>query len=126
MAPQSVCFGMRSRKLSNVGHWMSDQNVLSRASPRFERHVKPLVPAVFAVVSTHQTALGYGPFFLCVLHKESLCPSSGDINRLMMNAPSEAIIYNKFQGTMNDEKTHQNKRLNSNNLIFNMSICMDL
>jgi hypothetical protein len=26
--------------------------------------------------------VGYGPFFLCVFHKEGLCPSSGDINRL--------------------------------------------
>jgi hypothetical protein len=26
----------------------------------------------------------YGPFFLCVIHKEVLCPSSGDINRLMI------------------------------------------
>jgi hypothetical protein len=26
----------------------------------------------------------YGPFSLCVIHKEGLCPSSGDINRLMM------------------------------------------
>jgi hypothetical protein len=28
--------------------------------------------------------VGYGPFSLCVIHKEGLCPSSGDINRLMM------------------------------------------
>jgi hypothetical protein len=28
--------------------------------------------------------VGYGLFFLCVIHKEGLCPSSGDINRLMM------------------------------------------
>jgi hypothetical protein len=28
--------------------------------------------------------VGYGPFFLYVIHKEGLCPSSGDINRLMM------------------------------------------
>jgi hypothetical protein len=27
---------------------------------------------------------GYGPFFLCVIHKEGLCPSSKDINGLMM------------------------------------------
>jgi hypothetical protein len=27
---------------------------------------------------------GYGPFSLCVIHKEGLCPSSGDINRLIM------------------------------------------
>jgi hypothetical protein len=25
----------------------------------------------------------YGPFSLCVIHNESLCPSSGGINRLM-------------------------------------------
>jgi hypothetical protein len=28
--------------------------------------------------------LAYGPFSLWVMHKEGLCPSSGDINRLMM------------------------------------------
>jgi hypothetical protein len=28
--------------------------------------------------------VGNGPFSLCVIHKEGLCPSSGDINRLMM------------------------------------------
>jgi hypothetical protein len=28
--------------------------------------------------------VGYGPFFLCVIHKEGLCPSSGYINKLMM------------------------------------------
>jgi hypothetical protein len=28
--------------------------------------------------------VGYDPFSLCVIHKEGLCPSSGDINRLMM------------------------------------------
>jgi hypothetical protein len=34
------------------------KNVLSRAPPCFGRHVKPLIPAAFAVVSTHQPALG--------------------------------------------------------------------
>jgi hypothetical protein len=28
--------------------------------------------------------VGYGPYSLCVIHKEGLCPSSRDINRLMM------------------------------------------
>jgi hypothetical protein len=40
------------------------------------------------ILFTHQCALGrvvgYGPFCLWVIHKEGLCPSSGDINRLMM------------------------------------------
>jgi hypothetical protein len=32
-------------------------NLLSPAPPCFGRHVKPLVPVVFAVVSTHQPAM---------------------------------------------------------------------
>jgi hypothetical protein len=63
------------------------KNLLSRAPLRFGRHVKPLVPAAFEVVSIHQPALcprvGLWPV-LCVIHKEGLCPSSGTINRLMM------------------------------------------
>jgi hypothetical protein len=46
-------------------------------------YLKPLGPTVFAVVSTHHSALGmmgYGPFSFCVIHKEGLCPSSGEIN----------------------------------------------
>jgi hypothetical protein len=52
----------------------------------FGKHVRPLVPAV-VVVSTNLHwghVVGYGPFSLCVVHKEGLCPSSGDINRLMI------------------------------------------
>jgi hypothetical protein len=70
---------------------MGDQNLLSRAAPGLAKHVKPFVPATFAVVSTQQPALGivvsYGPFSLCVIHKEGLCPNSGDINglKMMMN-----------------------------------------
>jgi hypothetical protein len=63
---------------------MGDQNLLSRAPPCFGMHVKPLVPAAFAVVSTHQSALGpRGGLWpvLWVIHKKGLCPSSGDINR---------------------------------------------
>jgi hypothetical protein len=28
--------------------------------------------------------VGYSPFFFFVIHKEGLCPSSGDVNGLMM------------------------------------------
>jgi hypothetical protein len=37
--------------------WMT-KNLLSRAPKCFKRHVKPLVPAAFAVVSTYQTWYG--------------------------------------------------------------------
>jgi hypothetical protein len=36
--------------------WVT-KNLISRAPPCFSRHVKPLVPAAFAVVSTHQPEL---------------------------------------------------------------------
>jgi hypothetical protein len=57
MAQWSVLLGLRSRKLRNVG-WLGDQILSSLASPCFGRQVKPLVQAAFAVVSTHQSALG--------------------------------------------------------------------
>jgi hypothetical protein len=57
-------------------------NELNYANPCFGRHVWPLALAVFAVISTHHWA--YGPFSFQVMHKEVLCPSNGDINRLMI------------------------------------------
>jgi hypothetical protein len=36
--------------------------------------------------------VGYGPFSLWVIHKEGLCPSSGDINRLMMMMRNTASV----------------------------------
>jgi hypothetical protein len=67
--------------------WVT-KNLLSCAPPCLGRHVKPLISAAFAVVRTYQPALdpsgGLWPVVLCVIHKEGLCPSSGDINRLMI------------------------------------------
>jgi hypothetical protein len=45
--------------------------------------------AAFTVVSTHQTTLGprgglWPVLLMCIIHVKGLCPSSGDINRLMM------------------------------------------
>jgi hypothetical protein len=58
-----------------------------------------LVAAAFAVVIIHQSALrlrgGHGPFSSCVIHKEDLCPSSGDINRLMIMYINLSRIHNK-------------------------------
>jgi hypothetical protein len=101
--PAVRALGVRSRKQSNIG-WSSDGwPKFYHLELIFGRHVKPLVPAVFAVVNTHQSALGsrgwlwhvllmvgtligwwwwmsrmvgYGPFSLWVIHKEGLCPSS--------------------------------------------------
>jgi hypothetical protein len=43
--------------------------------------------------------VGYGPFSICAIHKEWLCPSSGEINRLMMmNRPTiNSILFQGFQ-----------------------------
>jgi hypothetical protein len=64
--------------------WVT-KNLLSRASEGTlscwpQLHLLSLTPT-----NPHWArVVGYGPFSLCVIHKEGLCPSSGDINRLMM------------------------------------------
>jgi hypothetical protein len=65
------------------------KNLFSRAPPCFERKVEPLIPAAVAVVSSHQPVLsprgGLWPVLLiCIIYKKGLCPSSGEINRLMI------------------------------------------
>jgi hypothetical protein len=45
---------VRSRKLCNISHRMGNQNLLFSA-PCFRRHVKLLILAAFAVVSTHSS-----------------------------------------------------------------------
>jgi hypothetical protein len=47
----------RQRFQWSVMGWVT-KTLSSRVPPCFGMHVKPLVPAVFAVVSTHQSALG--------------------------------------------------------------------
>jgi hypothetical protein len=55
----------------------ASEGTLSRWSRLHLQSLAPTNPHWVRVV-------GYGPFFLWVIHKEGLCPSSGDINRLMM------------------------------------------
>jgi hypothetical protein len=49
-------------------------------SRRSWMHLQSLAPTK----SHYARVVGYGLFSLSVIHKEGLCPSSGDINRLMM------------------------------------------
>jgi hypothetical protein len=65
---------------------MGDQKfVITSSVLRKARHD---VSAAFVVVSPTNPhwarVVGYGPFWFCVIHKKGRCPSSGDINRLMM------------------------------------------
>jgi hypothetical protein len=66
------------KQLKSVIGWVT-KNLLFRVPPCSGRHVKLLVPAAFAVGSTHQPELS-----LCVILKERLCPTSRDINMTMM------------------------------------------
>jgi hypothetical protein len=89
--PTDQCASARKvkQRWSLIG-WAT-KNLFSRVLPFFGMHVKLLVPVALAVVSTCNThwarVVGYGPISLCVIHKEGLCPSSGDINRLKMMIP---------------------------------------
>jgi hypothetical protein len=89
MARRSVRFGERSRKLSNVGQ-SSDGGPkilyleLLHASEGTLSRWSRLSLQLLAATNPHWARVGYGPFSSCEIHKEALCPSSGDINRLMM------------------------------------------
>jgi hypothetical protein len=71
------------------------KNLLSGALPCFGRHVKRLVPAAFASLALNNQhwgrVVGIVPFCLCVIHKDDLCPSSGNINMLMMMMTNKCI-----------------------------------
>jgi hypothetical protein len=84
--------GVRSRKLSNALNGQSwdglpkpyhlellraSEGTLSRWSRLHLQSLTPTNPHWVRVVD-------YGTFSLWVIHKESMCSSSGDINRLMM------------------------------------------
>jgi hypothetical protein len=75
MAPRSV----PSRKISNVYYLellRASEGTLSGWS---WLHLQPLAPTY----PHWARVVGYDPFSLCVIHKEGLRPSNGDINRLM-------------------------------------------
>jgi hypothetical protein len=61
----------------------ASEGTLSRWSRLYLQSLVPTNPHWAGVV-------GYGPFSLCVIHKEGLCPSSGDINRLVMMMTNKA------------------------------------
>jgi hypothetical protein len=91
-SPAVSALGVRSRKLSNALNaqswdgWPKPYHLeLLRASEGtlsrwFRLHLQSLAPT-----NPHWArVVGYGPSSLWVIHKEGLCPSSGDSNRLMM------------------------------------------
>jgi hypothetical protein len=66
---------------------MGDQNLLSRALEGTLSRLSRLHLQSLAPTNPHWAGVvGYGLFSLCVIHKEGMCPSSGDINRLMMTS----------------------------------------
>jgi hypothetical protein len=82
MAPRSVPLAYERGRKATLGIGWVTKNLLNRAPPCFGKNVNPLVAAVFAVVSTHQSTLGprgYGLFPLWVINKKGLCSSSGGI-----------------------------------------------
>jgi hypothetical protein len=89
MAPPSVRFAI-VRKLSNIGQALDGyQKIyyleLLRASKGSLSCCSRLHLQSIAPTNPHKSrVVGYGPFSLCAIHKESLCPSNGDMNSLMM------------------------------------------
>jgi hypothetical protein len=91
-SPAVSALGVRLRKLSNAHNgqswdgWPKPYHLeLFRASEGTLSRWSRLHLQALATTNPHWARLvGYGPFSLWVIHKEGLCPSNGDINRLMM------------------------------------------
>jgi hypothetical protein len=64
----------RGSQATFVGHRMGDQKFINSSSSVLG----------WSTNSHWARVVAYGPFSLCVIHKDGLWPSSGDINRLMM------------------------------------------
>jgi hypothetical protein len=78
MAKRSVHFGVLSWKLSNFGRSLDGGPKIYYLE--FLHALQSLAPT-----NPHWArVVGFGLFSLCVILKEGLCPSSGDINRMMM------------------------------------------
>jgi hypothetical protein len=69
--------GMGDQKIYYLELLRASEGTLSRWSWLHLQSLAPTNPHWARVV-------GYGPFSLWVIYKEGLCPSSGEINRLMM------------------------------------------
>jgi hypothetical protein len=52
---RSACDRRSQAPVSMASYRVGDQSLLSRAPPCFGRHVKPLIPDAFAIVSTHSS-----------------------------------------------------------------------
>jgi hypothetical protein len=81
-----------------VSHGMGDQNLIitSRAIIRasegtLSRWSRLLLQSLTPTNPHWARVVGYGPFSSGVIHKEGLCPSSGDINRLIMMISIKAV-----------------------------------
>jgi hypothetical protein len=88
--PVVSALAVRSRKLSNVGRssdgWPKIYYLeLLLALEGTLRHWSRLHLQSLAPTNSHWACVvGYDPFSLCMIYKEGMCPSSGDIDRLMM------------------------------------------
>jgi hypothetical protein len=92
--PATSAIAQVKQRWSVIG-WVT-KNLLSRTPSCFGRHIKPLSCLAHDCSHTNPhwaRVVGYGLFSLCVIHKEGLCPRSGDINSIMM---IEQIFHCKY------------------------------
>jgi hypothetical protein len=91
-------FGVRSRNLSNVGQSLDrwpkiyHLEILSASKGTLRRWFQLHLQSLASTNLNWAYVVGYGPYFLCVIHMEGLCLSRGNINRLMMMSSKVIII----------------------------------
>jgi hypothetical protein len=94
MASWSVRFGVQSWRLSNIEQSLDSVQKLIISSSSMLRKARLAVGPNSICSRYHPpTRTGHAWWIMArspyVFHKEDLCPSSGDINRLMMNVQKQ-------------------------------------
>jgi hypothetical protein len=81
----SVIGWMTKYLFTLVSHWMDDQKfIILSSSVLGKARWSRLQLQTLASTNPLWAHVGYGPFSLCVIHKEGLCSSSGDVSKLIM------------------------------------------
>jgi hypothetical protein len=113
--PVVSALGVRSRKLSNIVGPKNYYLELLRASEGSLSRWSRLYLQLLAPSNPHWArVVGYSPFSLCIIHKEGLCPSSGDINRWMMIT---RLPYLLFSRSVWDRTKEKNPSLSSMDVV---------
>jgi hypothetical protein len=109
-----------------VSHWIGDQKAPSCFGRQLSRWSRLYLQLLAPTNSHWVRVVGYGPYTLCVIHKEHMCPSSGGINKLiimMMSSMVERSVRSACNRGSQAPVSMANLRMGDQNLLSRAPPC---